>query len=344
MDRDLLTRSNLAVLTLLGLRNIGPQAVDRLVSRFQTVGAVHEAGDRDLDGFPAHARASLRDSGAWDAAYDRAIGVVAAAEARDIQIISAWQDGYPSALREIQDRPPVIYLRGELRDSVRNVACIGTREPSLFGVEVTKRIVSVLVERGWGIISGLALGVDALAHEAALVGRGYTVAILANGLDAVYPKKNEALAERILSSGGAVLSEQPVGVPAIARHLVQRDRLQSGMSVATIVMQTDIKGGSMHTVRYTLTQGRLLVTPVPTGKHRAEPKSQGIVGLATLTGPELAHKLAAEGDYARLLNTEFVDRPVALALGGKADYEKMFAQLEAALVLPPRRPPQLGMF
>src|SRR4029077_18875204 len=93
------------------------------------------------------------------------------------------------------------------------------------------------------IVSGLALGVDTLCHEAALSLGGHTVAILANGLDSVYPAQNKELAERILSAGGALVREQPLGTPALPRNLVARDRLQSGMSAATIVMQTDLIGG-----------------------------------------------------------------------------------------------------
>ena len=125
-------------------------------------------------------------------------------------------------------------------------------------------------------VSGLALGVDTLCHEAALEAGGHTVAILANGLDSVYPGQNRELAARILAAGGALLSEQPLGAPALPRNLVARDRLQSGMSAATIVMQTDLIGGTMHTVRYAVLQGRPLIAPVPQGTHADAPKSRGI--------------------------------------------------------------------
>jgi DNA processing protein len=193
---------------------------------------------------------------------------------------------------------------------------------------VARRIAGLLAERGWSIISGLALGVDAIAHEAALAARGHTVAVLANGLDAVYPKKNAELADRILAAGGAWLSEQPFGTPAIARNLIQRDRLQSGMSVATIVMQTDVVGGSMHTVRYTLMQGRRLVAPVPPGAHADEPKSRGIVALTQKTGAELARAVEASGAYAQLLMREFAREAVAMALKGRDDYEEFVRMLE----------------
>jgi DNA processing protein len=210
-------------------------------------------------------------------------------------------------------------------------------------------MVPALGDRGWSIVSGLALGVDSLSHQAALDSGAHTVAILANGLEAVYPKKNARLAADILSSGGALLSEQPFGTPAIPRNLVQRDRLQSGMSAGTIVMQTDIIGGSMHTVRFTLLQGRLLFTPAPYGPHMDEPKSRGILALSRVPGRELARMLEAEGDYAALLERAFGDRPVATPIAGRTDYEKLFSMLDqvANCEAPPTnagRNPQLGLF
>lgn len=133
---------------------------------------------------------------------------------------------------------------------------------------MTQRIVEQLVNADWTIVSGLALGIDSVAHAATLGKKGRAIAVLAGGLDNVYPKENTRLAEEILASGGALVSEQPFGVPAIPRNLIQRDRLQSGLSVGTFVMQTDVKGGSMHTVRYTLQQERLLFAPVPQGAPR----------------------------------------------------------------------------
>ncbi|MCY1018260.1 DNA-processing protein DprA [Pyxidicoccus sp. MSG2] len=238
---------------------------------------------------------------------------------------------YPLFLKAIPDRPSVLYVKGTLPPDHRTIACIGTREPSTFGTEVTKRITGFLASRGWSIVSGLALGVDALAHQAALDASGHTVAILANGLDAVYPKKNAQLAEQILARGGAWVSEQPFGAPAVPRNLVQRDRLQSGMSVGIIVMQTDIEGGSMHTVRFCLTQGRQLWAPLPPpGVHAAEPKSQGILALCQKPGRELARIFSHESEYADLLERSFATRPPARAIEGRQDYEVLLSQLEEA--------------
>ena len=136
-------------------------------------------------------------------------------------------------------------------------------------------MATLLAGRGWTIVSGLAKGIDTIAHRAALTAGARTVAILGNGLDTIYPTVNRHLAEEIIAAGGLLLSEQPPGTEAIPRNLVQRDRLQSGMSVATIVFETSATGGAMHTARFAREQQRLLVCPVPPGKYADVPSTTG---------------------------------------------------------------------
>jgi DNA processing protein len=164
---------------------------------------------------------------------------------------------------------------------------------------------------------------------------GRTIAVMAGGLDGIYPKQNAKLADEIIERDGALISEQPFGVPPAPRNLVQRDRLQSGLSVATFVMQTDIKGGSMHTVRFTLMQGRLLFAPVPQGRHAEEPKSRGIVALTQMAANRFADTVQAEGDFRRLLSSTFGSRPVAIPLASREDYASMLDRLEQRLVSGP---------
>jgi DNA processing protein len=252
-------------------------------------------------------------------------------------------DDYPHWLRMISDRPAILHVRGQLLPGRRYVACIGTRQPSVFGQIAAREISGFLASQGWSIVSGLALGVDTLCHEAALEAGGHTVAILANGLDSVYPGQNRKLAERILSAGGALLSEQPLGTLALPRHLVARDRLQSGMSATTIVMQTDLIGGTMHTVRYSVLQGRPLIAPVPQSVHADEPKSRGILAMTRRTGADLARLIGASGAYAEHLTKKFADRPVAQPLTSSDGYASLLDMLEARIAdntahaLPPQQ-------
>ncbi|HVX90619.1 MAG TPA: DNA-processing protein DprA [Candidatus Paceibacterota bacterium] len=349
MNLDIVAWHPLGLLTLMQIKGIGPHATDRIVRQFQTLREVFEASGKVLERtVPAAARAAVKSPAEWQRALDSARRTLDDAETYGVTVLSAFEASYPEWLRELPDRPPVLYVKGRLRPGRRYVATIGTREPSRFGEEVTQRIVSVLASKQWSIVSGLALGVDALSHRAALDAQAHTVAVLANGLETVYPKKNSHLAQEILESGGALISEQPFGAPAIPRNLVQRDRIQSGMSAGTVVMQTDIVGGSMHTVRFTLRQHRLLFAPVPGGEHAKEPKSQGTLALATVDGRELSKKLRADGDYLAMLTTVFARRPVAHGLASRDDYQKLLELLDAkangSTSEPTANNAQLGLF
>ncbi|NRD45966.1 DNA-protecting protein DprA [Corallococcus exiguus] len=332
MNFDTTTESAVGQLTLLGLRGVGPATTQRLAKAYPTLRHIHEAPLTDLARHvPTQARATLNDPNALKDAFSRAIAALEKGSAKGVRILSYAEPEYPLFLKSIPDRPSVLYVKGTLAPDHRSIACIGTREPSTFGTEVSKRLAGFFASKGWSIVSGLALGVDALAHQAALDASGHTVAVLANGLDAVYPKKNAHLAEDILARGGAWVSEQPFGAPAVSRNLVQRDRLQSGMAVGIVVMQTDVIGGSMHTVRFCLMQGRRVWAPLPpAGIHAEEPKSQGLLALCRKTGRELATIFSAEPEYAALLDQNYATRPPATAITGKQDYDAILSQMEQA--------------
>jgi DNA processing protein len=192
---------------------------------------------------------------------------------------------------------------------------------------VGRRLTGALVERGWSIVSGLALGIDTQVHRAALGAGGHTIAVLGNGLDHIYPMANERLAEEIVAAGGALVSEKPPGIPVTPGSLVARDRIQTGLSAGVVVIQTDLQGGPMHGARFALSQGRPLFVPVPGGTHADHPKSRGLLALATMPARELAGLIGASGRYKRLLE-ELDFRPVATALRDSGDYPLLFEELE----------------
>jgi len=130
----------------------------------------------------------------------------------------------------------------------------------------------------------------------------------------VYPKGHQQLAEEIVGSGGALISEQPFGVKPYPHNLLNRDRIQSGLSLATIVMQTDVKGGTMHTARCALLQNRLLCVPVPRGSEREERMCKGLIALGEKTGSKLCTELGATGAYASLLNSKYRGKSVAFQI------------------------------
>lgn len=323
-----------SLLTLLNMKGVSRGSVTLLVKKFQTLDEVLSCSPEELDKIvSSKVRAALLDKENLTSAKSMAYHILLKAEKLDVEIYTFLSPEYPALLKKMADPAPIIYVRGVLPKGINNVACVGTREPTGFGSEVTKRLVRYLVENGFGIVSGLAIGVDTLSHQEALDAGGHTIAILANGLNTIYPKQNEYLAEKILEAGGALISEQPFSIPASPYNLVQRDRLQCGMSLGTVVMQTDIKGGTMHTVRFTLLQKRKLFVPVPPEQFKDEPKSQGLIALINNKGPQLASIIKADGKFKLLLDNEFAHSIVATPITGRSDYHNMLNELNQEKII-----------
>ena len=168
-----------------------------------------------------------------------------------------WHDGeYPPRLKEISDPPPVLYYKGEVLPSdERSMAVVGTRSPTTYGREAAAYLSGDLARQGVTIVSGLALGIDGIAHRTALDSVGRTIAVVANGLDMVYPKEHTALFHRIPEQG-AVVSESPLGVRPDPRGFPRRNRLISGMSLGTLVVEAGEASGARWTVYHALEQDR----------------------------------------------------------------------------------------
>lgn len=168
-----------------------------------------------------------------------------------------WQDpDYPKLLREIDQPPPVLYVKGTLlpQDEFA-VAMVGTRNASVYGKQVAERLATGLAENGVTVVSGLALGIDGIAHRAALAAGGRTLAVLACGLDEVYPPRHRGLAREIVASG-ALVSDYAVGVRPEARNFPPRNRLISGLSLGTVVVEAGERSGALITLQFALEQGR----------------------------------------------------------------------------------------
>lgn len=190
-----------------------------------------------------------------------------------INSISISEQGYPRRLSNIADAPRQLFFRGNLPDDTRKfVAIIGTRKPTRYGVEVTQNLARKLAERGVVIVSGLALGVDALAHRGALDGKGLTVAVFAHGVDDISPRTNYQLGLEIEKTG-ALLSEYEPGMPVQHRAaFLERNRIVSGLSDAVIVTEASLRSGTSNTVAHALQQGRdVYAVPGPI----TSPMSQG---------------------------------------------------------------------
>jgi len=172
------------------------------------------------------------------------------------RVLTLSDADYPRLLREIPLPPPVLYLRGRLQpEDERALGVVGSRRPSAYGMQATRMLATELAAGGWTIVSGLALGIDAAAHQAALDAGGRTLAVLAHGLDRVYPRAHRTLHERILEAGAA-LSEFPLGVPPLRWNFPQRNRLISGLSRGVLVTEASATSGALITARWAAEQGR----------------------------------------------------------------------------------------
>ncbi len=175
-----------------------------------------------------------------------------------IQVVPFSAGHYPQRLRQIDDPPAVLFVKGEVQTlhEAKSVAIVGTREPTSLGERAALTAGRLAAEAGIVVVSGLALGCDTRAHQGCVDANGTGVAVLANGLDRVYPAANRELASRILDGGGCLVSESPVGAKLTRWAFAYRDRIQSGLSDRVLVIETDVKGGTMHTVKYSHQQQR----------------------------------------------------------------------------------------
>jgi DNA processing protein len=172
------------------------------------------------------------------------------------QVLTSADPTYPRLLRQLDAPPPVLFVRGcvEVLDSPQ-LAMVGSRTPTPGGLDNARDFARALAGAGITVTSGLALGIDSAAHQGALAASGFTVAVAGTGLDRVYPARNHALAHQI-AEHGAMVSEFPIGTPPKAHHFPQRNRLLSGLSLGTLVVEAALGSGSLITARFAAEQGR----------------------------------------------------------------------------------------
>ena len=178
-------------------------------------------------------------------------------EKLEINVITVQEKSYPKLLKEIYSPPALLYLKGNLPNNLDfTLAVVGTRKNTSYGKQITQEIVSKLAQSGLTIVSGLALGIDGLAHQACLESKGETIAVLGSGLDSIYPISNRNIAENIIKNNGAIISEYPLGTKPLKQHFPARNRIISGLSLGTLVIEGDKDSGSLITARYALEQNR----------------------------------------------------------------------------------------
>lgn len=274
-----------AYIILNRIEGLGPVSVRRLIDALGSPRAILEADREEL----MKARGvgeklalkiiSRRDDVELDAEFERA-------DKAGAHIITPLDDEYPTALKAIHDPPLALYVWGELLpEDEKALGMVGSRSTSNYGLASADRLASQLAQTGFTVVSGLARGTDTAAHSGALKGGGRTIAVLGGALDCLYPPENEALAERIAKQG-AVISEYPMGRQADRMTFPYRNRIISGLSMGVLLIESAVKGGSMHTADAAMEQGRTVFA---------------LPGRVDMPGARGPHKLIKSG--AKLVET-----------------------------------------
>ena len=174
-----------------------------------------------------------------------------------INTITTDKEEYLQRSLHIADFPKKLYILGKLPSkNIPTIAIVGSRKPTQYGREVTEKLASELARAGVVVISGLALGVDSIAHRATLEAKGTTIAVLANGLDTIYPRNHQDLAKKIVENGGSILSEYKPGTPPLPFRFLERNRIVSGIADGIVVVEAAIRSGTLSTATHALNQNK----------------------------------------------------------------------------------------
>ena len=253
------------------VKGIGPAKLQAMLDYFGSVTAAWQAAPEQLRKIGLDSRAvrtfmEMRQTLDLDAELARV-------ETAGITLLTWDSPDYPAYLREIPNPPPLLYVQGELRESDQwAVAVVGTRRLTSYGRQVTRDLVAGLVRSNITVVSGLARGIDAVAHKTAVEMNGRTIAVLGSGLDCIYPAEHRQLAQRIVDGHGAVISDYGLGVQPEAKNFPPRNRIISGLSLGVIVVEAGERSGALITSKFALEQDRE-VFAVP--GHINSPVSKG---------------------------------------------------------------------
>ena len=203
------------------------------------------------------------DSAAVASSLSKADDILAKNKKLGIKTSYLTASSYPKEIALLSNPPAILYYKGgEFADiSSKSIACVGTRKPTKLSYNAVNYLIPQWVHEDCSIISGLACGVDKLSHQSCISAGGKTIAVLAHGLDTIYPKENAALAKRILETGGILMSEYPVGTTPDRFRFVNRNRLIVGLSKVVVIYECDEKSGTMHNIEYAKKQKKPIFCP-----------------------------------------------------------------------------------
>ena len=299
------------LLALNRINHIGPRTIIKLLRRWPDLEEMFQLSADELEqaGLPQVIAAGIAsfDQHLVDADWRWA--------SIENNFLLTWSDPeYPALLREIHDPPPVLYARGDLLSFQQpTVALVGTRKPSITGSETAWRFAFELAEKNITIVSGLALGIDAKAHAGCLAAGGKTIAVMGTGIDCIYPRRHERLAAEIVEQG-LLLSELPLQSSPIAGHFPRRNRIISGLSLSTLVIEAAIRSGSLITARLALEQNRDVLA-IPSSIYN--PQARGCHQLLQQGAKLVISSQDVLDELGIFLQQEQPELPVALARENK---------------------------
>lgn len=250
------------LLILSRIPGIGHNRLRSLVSHFKNSTEALNSSAREIiniEGFNkklAVSVSSFKKSGNYHKAEQYAVHQLSKMNKSEGRIITFWDDEYPDLLKRIYDPPCHLFIKGSFKKEDKySIAIVGTRNPSTYGITITEKFTQELARLGITIVSGLARGVDSVAHSSALKVGGRTIGVIGSGIDVIYPPENKNLYSRIAQNGG-VVSEYGMGTKPDAGNFPRRNRIVSGMTLGTIIIETGIDGGAMITANTALDQNR----------------------------------------------------------------------------------------
>ena len=255
MGFDGLMQERLAYIALNQMSGLGPVGIGRLISAWGSPQVIWTASEEELRSVQGigekTAQRILRERDAVNPEQEEERAL-----SQGIRLLTPLDAEYPSCLSSIHNPPLVLYVQGSLRaEDARALAVVGSRSASPYGLSTADRLSYQAAQCGLTVVSGLARGIDTAAHRGALKAGGRTIAVLGSALDCLYPAENEVLAADIARSG-AVISEYPMGRVADRQTFPYRNRIVSGLSLGTLVVESELKGGSMYTADAAMEQGR----------------------------------------------------------------------------------------
>ncbi|MCF8054356.1 MAG: DNA-processing protein DprA [Deltaproteobacteria bacterium] len=314
------------------VNGVGPVSFRELVDALGSPHAVFNASYAELLAVPGINKKTamgIKNFSQWKSAEKQ----VEMLQQNDVEVVTYKDECYPQELSYIYDAPPLLFVRGKLAANAVGIALVGSRRASEYGLQITNRIACQLAQKGITIVSGLALGIDAAAHQGAIAGRGKTVAVIGCGLDVIYPLENKRLFHKIPESGGAIVSEYFFGTPPNKENFPIRNRVISGMSLGVVVVEATDKSGSLITANIAAEQGReVFAVPGPIdsrgsrGTHLMLKKGAKLVESVE----DIIEEILPQIDKKRIMGEKGGEMQPAAALPNSVKRQQQKLPLEAS--------------